>query len=115
MSKNNQKNQISRRDFIKTSTAAGAGVVLGVNTLASAQDSGKKTRYAIVGVGSRSRMYRAAILGDYAPYCQMVGFCDVNLGRLKLAQRDAKDKSGVEIEFSPSVLPQQRLFLWVLR
>jgi predicted dehydrogenase len=97
MSRNNQKKQISRRDFIKTSTAAGAGMVLSVNSLALAQESGKITRYAIVGVGSRSRMYRNAILGDYAPYSQMVGFCDVNLGRLQLAQSDAKNKSGVKV------------------
>ena len=85
---------ISRRNFIKTSSAAAAGLVVSANSLGFAQADSEKKRYAIVGVGSRSRMYRNAILGDYASYAELVGFCDVNMGRLKLAQDDALKKGG---------------------
>ncbi len=97
MSNENSNHGISRRNFIKTSTAAGAGLVLTVNSIGVAQTGAAKKRYAIVGVGSRSRMYRGAILGDYAPYSELVGFCDVNEGRLKLAQTLAKDVNGIVI------------------
>ncbi len=97
MSEKKQLHKISRRNFIKTSTAAGAGLMLSVNSPASAQKNQTVKRYAIVGVGSRSRMYRNAIMGDYAPYSELVGFCDVNMGRLKLAQNLAKKETGVYI------------------
>ena len=76
---------ITRREFIKTSAAAGALVSLSPLTRVKAAD-GRKKRYAIVGVGSRSRFYQGAIQTTYADYSELVGFCDVNEGRLKLAQ-----------------------------
>ncbi len=42
-------------------------------------------------------MYREAVLKTYAPLCEMVGFCDVNLGRLKLTQAKARETVGVEV------------------
>jgi predicted dehydrogenase len=42
-----------------------------------------RKRYAQVGLGSRGFMYTHAIVGDYAEHCEMVGFCDVNPGRLQ--------------------------------
>ena len=64
---------------------------------AAAQRVSRKKRYALVGVGGRSRMYRDAVLETYAKHCEMVGFCDVNLGRLKLAQSLARKAAGVEV------------------
>ena len=85
---------VSRRQFISTtSTAIGAGTLLGASALA--QETGatpveRRKRYALVGVGSRSSMYRTAILDTHAGHAQLVGFCDNNQGRLELAQRRAK-------------------------
>ncbi|MFW6152716.1 MAG: Gfo/Idh/MocA family protein, partial [Verrucomicrobiota bacterium] len=42
-------------------------------------------KYAIVGVGSRSRMYSKALLDKYAGHSKLVAVCDRNPGRLNLA------------------------------
>ncbi len=50
----------------------------------------KKTRYAIVGLGSRYKVFADAILGKYSSYCELVGLCDVNEGRLRKAVEEAR-------------------------
>jgi len=51
-----------------------------------------KKRYVQVGVGSRSRMYLRALTETYSEVAELVGLCDVNAGRLELANRELKDK-----------------------
>src|SRR5688500_1849503 len=41
-----------------------------------------RTRYAVVGLGSRSAMYTRALLTDYASRAELVGYCDVNQTRM---------------------------------
>ncbi|KAB8141189.1 Gfo/Idh/MocA family oxidoreductase [Chloroflexia bacterium SDU3-3] len=41
-----------------------------------------RTRYAVVGLGSRSRMFTTALLKDYADTSELVAFCDVNQTRM---------------------------------
>jgi predicted dehydrogenase len=92
---NENKEKISRRDFVKTSAAVGVGTVLAAKSLAGIViDEHKKMRYVIVGVGSRSHMYQKAIQQNYNQYCELVGLCDVNLGRLQLAQKRSHDFIG---------------------
>lgn len=55
-----------------------------------------RKRYALVGTGSRSGMYRQAVLRTYREHTQMVGFCDLNEGRVRLAQEDAR-RAGSEV------------------
>jgi predicted dehydrogenase len=55
-----------------------------------------RTRYAIVGVGARSEMYRDAILKTYPDSCQLVGLCDNNKGRLLNCQQWVQDM-GVQV------------------
>ncbi len=93
---------VPRREFLATTALAAAGVWLGASALAqssSAPATGatRKRRYALVGVGGRSSMYREAVLKTYAQNCEMVGFCDLNLGRLKLAQAKAREMASVEV------------------
>lgn len=57
----------------------------------------KKKRYAVVGVGGRSRMYRSGIPGKYSDTSELVGFCDNNEGRLRLAAQTAKDAHGIDV------------------
>lgn len=64
---------------------------------AAAPVAGRKARYALVGLGSRSGMYQEAVLKSYAASCEMVGYCDLNPGRLKLAQTKARAMAGVEV------------------
>ncbi len=89
--------EVSRRDFIKTSSIAGAGVLLAGNPILRAADFNKRERIAIVGVGSRSRMYQDAIQNDYKESCELVGLCDVNLGRLKLAVSRSMKNAGKKL------------------
>jgi len=50
-----------------------------------------KKRYVQVGLGSRSQMYTNAMLVTYADYCEIVGFCDTNKGRLALRVKQASN------------------------
>jgi predicted dehydrogenase len=98
--KNERKNnsgEMSRRDFMKTSAIAGTGALVAGSPIFRVSGTDKKERIAIVGVGSRSRMYQDAVQKDYKNYCEMVGLCDVNLGRLKLAQQRSKNNIGKDI------------------
>ena len=89
---------VSRRQFIAATATAGVGLALSGNAFAQvASAGGRRKRYAVVGVGSRSGMYCEAVLKTYAKDCQMVGYCDNNMGRLKLAQAKTQEMAGVEI------------------
>jgi len=93
-----ETSSLNRREFLAATTIAGTGLLLGAPALAQSNPaSGRKKRYALVGVGGRSGMYRDAILKTYAAHNEMVGYCDLNLGRLKLAQAKARTAAGVEV------------------
>ncbi len=90
--------EITRRDFIKSSSVAGAGILLSNSILGKTNlFTNERKKYAIVGIGGRSKMYRSAILEQYPNDSELVGFCDVNLGRMKLAQEEALKISGKKI------------------
>lgn len=42
----------------------------------------ERKRYAVVGLGSRSRMFTTALLKDYPAYGELVAYCDVNQTRM---------------------------------
>ncbi len=94
--------KFTRRDMLSGTARAGAVALAGPALLATARaavaapSEGKK-RYAQVGVGSRSNMYRQAVHDTYADHAVMVGYCDINQGRLELAQRKDKAMSGIEV------------------
>ncbi len=50
-----------------------------------------RTRYAVVGAGSRSQMYVDAIAGPYAEHAQLVAICEPNPVRAALAVQRAVD------------------------
>ncbi len=87
---------VTRREFLAT---AGMALLAGPSLLADAVSpaTARKKRYALVGVGSRARMYSAAVLKTHAEYCQMVGYCDLNPGRLRLAQEKARALADVKV------------------
>ncbi|MGH8019384.1 MAG: Gfo/Idh/MocA family protein [Opitutaceae bacterium] len=87
---------IDRRTFVKAAAVAGAGLALGNPLRAAATASASRKRYAIVGTGSRHRMYRDSILGPYKEHAELVGLCDLNKGRVELSRRQAKEE-GVEV------------------
>jgi predicted dehydrogenase len=50
-------------------------------------DTAPRRRYAIVGLGSRHELYQDAIEKTHAAFCELVGVCDSNPGRVELARR----------------------------
>ncbi len=59
----------------------------------------EKKRYAIVGLGSRSEMYRDAIIKTYYDTCQLVGLSDNNPGRLNDCVNWAADNGTIVTGF----------------
>ncbi len=57
----------------------------------------EKKRYAQVGLGGRSRMYTESIQEKHADKAVLVGFCDINEGRLELARKRAKEEAGLDV------------------
>jgi len=90
--------KLNRRDFLKVSATAGAGILLSGNILAKPFSSlSSKKRFAIVGVGHRTQMWQDGIYDSFGDTNEVVGFCDTNLGRLKHYQNYAKKKTGKTI------------------
>ncbi len=62
-----------------------------------------KTRYALVGAGSRSAMFTNAIVDTYRDICLLVGCCDTNQGRMDLKNRQIAAKGHDEVPtYNPS-------------
>jgi predicted dehydrogenase len=93
---------VSRREFITTTAIAGTALLAAPALLAQSAPVARKQRYALVGVGHRSDIYRAAVLKTHAEHCEMVGFCDLNEGRLKLARQKAREMAGAEVPIYPA-------------
>jgi predicted dehydrogenase len=87
--------KISRRDFIKTSSAAGAGILFTTPILSNSFGKlNTKKKYAIVGVGHRTEMWQTGLYSNYSDTCEVVAFCDTNPGRLLHYQNFAKRATG---------------------
>src|SRR5690554_1484156 len=61
--------------------------------------STQKKRYAIVGLGGRSRMFSEAILKTYNETSELVGLCDVNQTRMDYHNRTFQE------DFSAPAVP----------
>jgi len=82
---------VDRRTFVKSVSAAGVGLAFSSSRLDAQGTTPVRRRFALVGTGSRSGMYRNAILQDYRQHAELVGLSDRNPGRLDLAVRHAAD------------------------
>jgi len=74
-----------RRNLLKAAGAAGLLMAAGAQ---AADDKPGRRRYAVVGVGSRSRMYTGAITGKFRDNNEVVAVCDSNAGRAGVAVRN---------------------------
>lgn len=88
-------NQISRRNFLRTSSLLmGSHLVkpaFGIQSLAveNVQQSSRsgKTKIALVGTGSRgSGMWGRTLVRRYPEYLEFAGLCDINPGRLQMCK-----------------------------
>ena len=94
----NGQGGITRRRFLKATAASGAGVVFASNAFAKNLRSFTSTkRFAIVGVGARSRMWQEGLYGPHRDAGEVVGLCDTNPGRLRFYQAVAKKATGKTI------------------
>jgi predicted dehydrogenase len=75
----NDSGLLDRRTVLKA--AGAAGLLLASNSYGATA----RKRYAVVGVGSRARMYTNAIVGKYRAGHEIVAVCDTNAGRMGLA------------------------------
>jgi len=86
------RSALTRREVLTNTALAGSALLAGLTLLAptraAVESAPRRKRYALVGVGSRSSMYRKAVHQTYAEHAEMVGYCDVNRGRLDLAKND---------------------------
>lgn len=100
---NRTRTEFTRREFIATTALAGAAALAATSALAQpvttkpSTSASRKKRYAIVGLGARYGMYRDAILKTYADHAELVALCDINEGRLRLAQTKAREIGGAEV------------------
>lgn len=78
-------NEMTRRTFVHTVAAGSAGLLM-THPLRAVAGSMTRKKYAIVGTGGRSYMYQKAIYDNFKETSELVGLCDVNVGRLKAAQ-----------------------------
>jgi predicted dehydrogenase len=79
---------MNRRKFIQNSTTVMTASVLATHSIANNAlftSSGKK-KVAIIGTGVRGiSMFGKGIIQNYTDYVEIVGLCDINPGRLKVA------------------------------
>ena len=95
--KNEKKTGMSRREFTGIAAAFGATAAFGASP--AAWSAGRKQRIAVVGTGSRGQgFYVRHIEEKYLKEVDIVGFCDLNIGRVKLAQRVSKERTGRDIK-----------------
>jgi predicted dehydrogenase len=80
--------KIDRRDLVKGLTASAAMVASVGKAIAATRALDARRSYAIVGCGSRARMYQDAIWGPHKSTARLVAICEPNPGRLAyVAQR----------------------------
>jgi predicted dehydrogenase len=66
-----------------------------------------RRRYAIVGLGSRHRLYQDAIETVHAPHAELVAVCDLNAGRIELArQRSRQNGATVPAGYGSADFPK---------
>ena len=81
------ENSINRRDFVKSATVAGAGLLMANSSNVFAQNSAKK-RYAIIGTGHRATsMWGAQIAERFKNEIEFVGLCDKNAKRAEAGKK----------------------------
>ena len=79
--------QMTRRSFIGSSSAIGAGAVIASSPFGFAMAGKRKTRVALVGTGIRGIKFWGQFVQDnYNDVAEFVGLCDINPGRLEFGK-----------------------------
>lgn len=81
------ENSINRREFVKTASIAGAGLLLS-NAISINGQTSKKRRYAIIGTGHRATsMWGVDLANRYKDEIEFVGLCDKNAKRAEAGKK----------------------------
>ena len=81
------KRNMTRRDFIGTGSALGAGALLAGSPLGFAMGGTGKKRLVLVGTGVRGTSFWGRFIKEnYSDVAEFVGLCDINPGRLEFAR-----------------------------
>jgi len=79
---------IDRRDFVKTTGAAAAAVLIAGSMPITATPAPPRKRYAIIGTGHRATgMWGKDLADRYADVVQFVGLCDINPKRVEAGRK----------------------------
>lgn len=85
-----EKNKLTRREFVSSASKAAAGsfLISQLPNSLTANILGRKQRLAMVGTGHRGTgMWGASVLQAYPEYVEFVGLCDTNPGRMETAKK----------------------------
>src|SRR5436190_12398032 len=90
------ENEMTRREFVRATAAAGAGLVLAANTTARAQNkpANSKINIALIGFGAQGRVLLESLLKIEG--IQLVAICDIWEYARTYGERYLK-KSGVTV------------------
>ena len=82
------KNRITRKDFLKTTGALAGGALISAPAISKASGHFRnKRRLALVGTGVRGvSMFGRSLRQNYSDSVDLISICDINPGRLKVAQ-----------------------------
>ena len=93
MSKPTTNNPLTRRNFLKTSAATGAGAVVAPNILIADHHGKQKLRIAHVGTGGRAGAHINMAAGEG---CICNTYCDVDTRRWGAAQKKWPEAKGYQ-------------------
>jgi len=86
-----KKDTLNRRQFLGRTARVAAGVFTisgAAKAMAEEKSSGTKLKVALVGTGHRgTSTWGKELVHEYKDYVEMVGLCDINPKRLKVAQK----------------------------
>ncbi len=95
---------MKRRDFLTTSAGAAVGASVLSNPVSAAVSKAGKRKLALVGTGVRGiSFWGKRIVENYGDITEFVGLCDINPGRLNLAQEYMGVKCPVFTDFDKMV------------
>ena len=84
----NKSSSIDRRDFIKSTCATAASVLLASSIVPASVTPLARRRYAIVGTGHRATgMWGKDLVTNYSNEIEFVGLCDINGKRVEAGRK----------------------------
>jgi predicted dehydrogenase len=95
--------KVSRRSFMIEGSAGLASAAVALSSSSMAQST-KKLRVAVVGTGNRgSHTWGSRVIEDYSDFVEIVGLCDINGKRAKIAKEIMGTSAPTFVDFDEMV------------